>query len=180
MSTTTHMMTVEEFQNLPEGRGARQELHHGELITLPPPKLKHSLIQLNLVFLIKPPADPAASVSKGVAFLPLPEHELWVADVAYLSAERFRQADRVDYIHVAPEVVIEVLSPSNSASEILDREQICLANGAKEFWVVDPGYPRIKVTTSNGRSTIHVSGDEVPLPLLGAHASLKVDDVFRY
>ena len=82
-----------------------------------------------------------------VSFRPFPEHELWAADVAYLSAARFRQADPEDNIQGAPDLVIEVLSPSNTASEMLDRERICLANGAREFWVVDPASCLIRVIT---------------------------------
>ena len=71
-------------------------------------------------------------------FAPLPEYELRVADVAYLSPERFAQADPEDYIRGAPDLVIEVLSPSNTAAEIYEKEKLCLENGSREFWVVDP------------------------------------------
>jgi Uma2 family endonuclease len=181
MAATTHLMTVAEFQSLPEDSGSTyHELRHGEIVTVTRPKLKHSLIQTNLLFLLKPLADPAAHVSMEVAFRPLPDHELWAADVAYLSAERFRQSDPEGNIDGAPDLVIEVLSSSNTAAEILDKEQICLANGAKEFWVVDPEYRRIKVTTRDGRTAIYVSGDRVLLALFAPDAWLKVDDVFRY
>jgi hypothetical protein len=35
----------------------------------------------------------------------------------------------------APDLVVEILDPSNSATEIYDKEKLCLENGAKEFWV---------------------------------------------
>jgi Uma2 family endonuclease len=173
-------MTVEEFQSLPEDRGAvYHELHHGEIITLTRPKLKHSLIQTNLLFLLKPLADSAAHISMEVTFRPLPDHELWAADVAYLSAERFRQSDPEGNIEGAPDLVIEVLSPSNTVTEMLDRERICLANGAREFWLVDPDLRRIKVTTHDGRTMTFESGQRIPL-IFGPEAHLNVDDVFRY
>jgi Uma2 family endonuclease len=173
-------MTVEEFERLPDGRGERQELRHGELVTLAPPKLKHSLIQLNLMNLLRPLAEPGSLVDKEMAFRPLPEHEFWVADVAYLSAERFRQADPEDNIRGTPELVVEVLSPSNTATEMYDREQTCLANGAKEFWVVDPDRRRIRVTTNDGPTMTYEAGQQVPLPLFGPETRVSVDDVFRY
>ncbi len=134
--------------------------------------------------LLRHHAEPKALVSIEVAFRPLPEHELWVADVAYLFSERFRQADPEDNITGAPDLVVEVLSPSNSAAEMYDKEQTCLANGSKEFWVVDPERRRVKVTTDEGRTMTWGAGQEIPLALFGGlfggDARLNVDDIFRY
>jgi Uma2 family endonuclease len=174
-------MTVAEFRRFPEAHGpAHQELRHGELVTVTRPNLKHSLIQRNLRELLERSVESASYVDTEVAFRPLPEHELWVADVAYVSAERFRRADLEDNICGAPELVIEVLSPSNTVVEIYEKEQICLANGAREFWVVDADRRQVKVTTPDGRTVTWQAGHEIPLPLLGGEARVKVDDIFRY
>ena len=100
-----------------------------------------------------------------------------VADVAYLSAERWKTADLEDNIRGAPDLVIEVLSPSNSASEIYDREMLCLENGGQEFWVVDPDRRQVKVSTPDGRTVTYQSGPEIPLPLFG-NAKVAVNDIF--
>lgn len=42
--------------------------------------------------------------------------------------------DPDDYLRGAPDLIIEVLSPSNTATEICDKEKLCLENGAREFW----------------------------------------------
>jgi Uma2 family endonuclease len=181
MAATTHLLTVEEFLQLPDdSRGWRQELYHGEPITVSPPKLNHSLIQRNLVKLIEPWAERGSLVHTEVGYLPLPEHEFWTADVAYLSAERFRRADPEDNIRGAPELVVEVLSPSNTAAEIYDKEQTCLANGSKEFWVADPKRRTLRVTTEDGRTKTYSAGQEVSLGVLGSDATIRVDDVFAY
>ena len=172
-------MTVEQFRRLPEDSGpVYHEPRHGELVAVTRPKLKHFLIRRNLRELLTPLAESGSYVDTKVAYRPLPEHELWVADVAYVSAERFRQADPEDYIRGAPELVIEVLSPSNTAAEIYDKVQICLANGAREFWVVDPERLQVKVTTPDGRSVTWHADGEIPLPF-GVQARLKVDDILR-
>lgn len=170
-------MTVEEFFQLPEDHGSRYELHHGELVTLAPVKLKHFVIQGNLRDLFRKVAEPESLTDIEMAFRPLPEHEFWIADVADLSAKRFRSADPEDNIRGAPDLVVEVLSPSNTAAEMLDKEQICLANGAREFWVVDPNRRHVKVTNSEGRTKLYHCGQEIPLPMFG-NASLAVDSIF--
>jgi len=181
MATTTHLMTVEEFRKLPEDSGGvYHELHHGEVVTMTRPKLKHSLTQRNLRRLFEQFAEPGSLVDVEMAFRPLPENELWCADVAYLSKERFEQIDPEDNIHGAPEIVVEVLSPSNTAAEIDEKQEICLANGAKEFWVVNTSRKYVKVTTSDGRTRMYHDGDEVPLPLFGGTAKIKVTDIFQH
>ena len=80
----------------------------------------------------------------------------------------------------APQQVIEVVSPSNTAAEIYEKEQICLAKGARECWVVDPDRRQVKVTTPDGHTVTWQAGHEIPLPLFGGGARVKVDDIFRY
>jgi Uma2 family endonuclease len=179
MATTTHLMTVEEFRILPEDRGpVYHELRHGVPVAVTRPKLKHSLIQANLRDSIRLVAEPGSYVDSEVAYRPLTEHELWVTDVAYVSAERFREADPEDNIRGAPDLVIEVLSPSNTVAEIYEKEQICLANGAKQFWVVDEQRCQVKVSTPDGRTIAYRAGEEIPLPF-SVGASLKVDGILR-
>jgi Uma2 family endonuclease len=76
----------------------------------------------------------------------------------------------------SPEIVIEVLSPSNTATEMLDKEQICMENGAKEFWVVDIDRRQVKVSTPDGRTVAYKFGQEIPLQFAG---KLAVDEIFR-
>ena len=45
----------------------------------------------------------------------------------------------------APELVIEVLSPSNSASRMYRLERLCMNNGCQEFWTVDLDDQSIRV-----------------------------------
>lgn len=173
-------MTVAEFRELPEDSGpVYHELRHGEPVAMTRAKLKHFKIQRNLRALLAPFAEPGSCVELEVAFRPLPENELWVADVAYVSAERFHAADDEDYLRGAPELVIEVLSPSNTAEEMNDCEHICLANGAREFWVVDSKRRQIKVSTPDGHTVTFRENDEIAVPFASG-ARLKVADVLRY
>ncbi len=177
--TSTRLVTVQEFRQLPEDEGAvYHELRHGEIISVTRPKLRHALVQRNLRELLEELADQESYVDTEVAFRPLPEFELWVADVAYVSAERFANSDPDDNIRGAPDLVVEVLSPSNTAAEILEKERVCLSNGTEEFWVVDPKQKRVRVSTSKGTNDSYENGQEIPLPLFG-NATLPVSAIFE-
>ena len=171
-------MTVEEFRRLPEDSGAvYHELRHGEPIAVTRPKYKHYVIQRRIRDLLPEAAPGRGLVDIEFAFRPVAEHELRVADVAYLSAERERAIDPDDNLRGAPEIVIEILSPSNTVSEIFDKEKLCLENGALEFWVVDPERKQVKVSTPGGHTITYKSGQTMALEVLG-NSTLAVDIIF--
>ncbi len=175
---STQLMTVEEFRSLPEDSGSvYHELRHGEIVPVTRPKYKHRMIQRRIRQLLEQFAPPDGVVDTEVAFRPLVEHELRVADVAYLCAERARTVDPEDDIRGAPDIVIEVLSPSNTASEMFEKEKLCLDNGASEFWVVDPERRQVKISTPGGHTIAYQAGQEIPLRLFG-EASILVDRIF--
>jgi Uma2 family endonuclease len=179
VAAASQLRTVAEFRRLPEDNGpVYHELRHGELVSVTRPKFRHSLIQRAIRRLLEDLADPDSFVDTEVSFRPLPEFELWVADVAYLSPERLSEVDPEDNVRGAPNLVVEVLSPSNTVEEMDERERICLENGAHEFWVVDPKRRQAKISTPDGQTTTWRAGQRIPLPLFGG-AHLAVDAIFK-
>jgi Uma2 family endonuclease len=150
MAVTGTLLSVAEFARLPQpAGGVRQELHHGELVELPPVKKLHTKLPKRLVSLLEARLNPA-------------EHGLDTADD--------------DYFCGVPAIVIEVLSQSNSASERLEREEICLRHGGREFWLIDPGRESVKVIRADGRSSVHDAGSVIESGALGG--SIAVRDIF--
>jgi Uma2 family endonuclease len=60
-----------------------------------------------------------------------------VADVAWMSLQRWQPVRRSVAFPVAPEVCVEILSPSNSREEMLEKMQLYFAKGAQEVWLCD-------------------------------------------
>jgi Uma2 family endonuclease len=174
-SAPARLMSFAEFANLPDPPGGRYELHHGELVLVTYPLFPQVKAQRQLRLLLEAAAGDAGVVDKEMPFRPLPEYQGWSADVAFVSKARWDAVDR--HLMGAPELVIEVLSPSNTAAEMLDREQICLENGAQEFWVVDTNRKIIKVSTAGGRTVIYKAGQSIPL-FFAPGKSIPVDEVF--
>ena len=160
-TTPTRLMTFEEYEKIPNPPGHRYELHHGELFKVPFPEFPHVRAQRQLRRLLESAAGEAGVVEKEMPYRPLPEHECWGADVAYMSNARWDSIDR--YMFGAPELVIEVLSPSNTAAEMLEKRKLCLENGSREFWLVDTRNRQVEVSMSGGGSVTYKSGQEIPL-----------------
>jgi len=171
-------MTVEQVRALPDPPGGRYELHHGELVIVSGPKLGHWEIQHNLVKLLSGPAGKRGVVGMDFGFRALPEHEWREADVAFTSRERYRATNREDNLRGAPEIVIEVLSRSNTKSEMSSKESLCLENGCLEFWVVDSKRNTVRVSKPNEVPKTYRAGDQIPLLLFG-DARISVDAIFE-
>jgi Uma2 family endonuclease len=172
------LMTVEEFRQLPEPVGPYDyELRDGVVTPVTRPRFKHARLQKRLCFLLEAVAPAGSYVDREVAFRSSPELNLRVAGVAYLGAERHAAVDPDDYISGSPDLVVEVLSPSNTAAELLEKEQICLENGASEFWVIDDRRRQVRVTSVTGQVHVYKSGQSIPLTVLGV-GELAVDAIF--
>jgi Uma2 family endonuclease len=60
-----------------------------------------------------------------------------VPAVTWISADRLRPHRRASTLPIAPEICVEVLSPSNTREEILGKMQLYYAAGAQEVWLCD-------------------------------------------
>jgi len=170
------LMTVEEYRQLPDREDVIQELHWGTLVTLPRPKMGHAKLQSRLVRMLHPKAEHLGIIAAEVAFRALPEYDLRGADVAYVSRQRWDATAADDNLHGSPDLVIEVLSPSNTRAEIREKAVLCLSSGAQEFWVVDPKRETVSVTKQGGVPTVYHVSDRTPLSMFDSH--LDVSAIF--
>jgi Uma2 family endonuclease len=175
MSTQAGLMTVEEYLKLPDPPGGYYELRHGEAVLVTYPKSGHQRRQKRIDVLLTRLAGAKGEVRSEYAFQPTPEYNVWAADVAYVRAEREHAVGDEEYLMGAPDLVVEVLSPSNSIDEMNDRMAICLDHGCSSFWVVDEKRKRLSVT--EGNVTHHYGiNDSFHCDVIGA--TVQVRDIF--
>ena len=162
VATAAKLITVAEFLDRPEPAGGYEELRQGEIVMAAWAKEGHATLQHRIMMVLIRILGESAVVRTEMAFRAHPEFEIRRADVGALSAGRWEETDMDGYIMAAPEIVIEVESPSNTAREFREKEDLCLANGAIAFWVVYPELRKITVAFSEG-SRIYRDGDEIEL-----------------
>ena len=171
------LMTVAEYEQLPNDDGPFSfELHHGELVQVAKPKLEHYVIQQDAEQALR---ARMKSGRLGIEFVycPVREFELRVADVAYISAPRWAAAPKRNYFIGAPDLVIEVVSPSNTIAGMEALQALCLENGAIEFWVISPVSMTVWVMRNDGTAAFYRAGQHIPLDVIGG-GSLAVDEIF--
>jgi hypothetical protein len=90
-----------------------------------------------------------AVVWPEMAFRPTAEYDVWQVNVGYVSTQRYDATPDDEYFAGPPDLVVEILSPSDTMYEINDKMSICLDNGCKSFWVIDEKRKRVSVTEGN-------------------------------
>lgn len=103
----------------------------GQIVMSPPPAFKHGARQSRIARLLEEHLPDGRSVTEAPVRT---SGGTKVADVAWLSAERFDEVKDEYDAPVAPEICVEVLSPSNAPGEIEQKRRLYFEAGAEEVW----------------------------------------------
>lgn len=119
---------------LAEFEGRIETDRHGHIIMSPPPAPSHGSFQAEIVFQLR----TRLSHGRVLSECPISTADgVKAADVAWASQERMDElGDRVCFPQ-APEICVEVLSPSNSGAEIQEKTALYFDAGAREVWLCD-------------------------------------------
>lgn len=156
------LLTLDEFQRLPDDE-CRSELVRGRLVREPPAGMDHGRLENRIAFLITAFVDQHAlgEIFTGDTGFVLFEEPPTVRapDVAFVSRDRLPAANEsIGFGRLAPDLAVEIVSPSNSVTEILDKAADYLAAGTRLVWVVEPR--RRRVTVYRSRSEIRLLSEE--------------------
>lgn len=128
---------MEEFKALPEGTLA--ELIHGNLFMTPGPSFTHQQLSRNVfAALLK---FVGINENKGeLIYAPcdiyLDEVDNVVQpDILYISPEN-GGIQKHDGFHGVPDLLIEILSPSNSKHDLILKKELYEQFGVREYWIV--------------------------------------------
>jgi len=147
--------TYADYQQLPEG--APYELIHGHLVMSPSPSVKHQRLVLDLCCLLDKYVEDQSEgeVVPGPLDARLADDTVVQPDVLYVSPDH---ADRIgeQEIDGAPDLVMEVISPSTSHRDVFDKKRLYETHGVPEYWIVDPDSETVEVHTLTGEAyTLH-------------------------
>ncbi len=141
-TTQTALVTAEQFMEMDLGDG-NFELVRGEMIQLSPGNYEHgcvcAMIASILVGYGKQSGYGYALCNDFAVRTERDPDTLRGADVAFYSHARLPKSDSVPKLpNVAPDLTVEVYSPSNRPSEILGKVHEYLNAGVLMVWVVHP------------------------------------------
>ncbi|MFQ3662203.1 MAG: Uma2 family endonuclease [Chloroflexaceae bacterium] len=151
-AATSRLLTINEFAALPAGT-ARRELVCGEVVETLPPGRKHGRIALKLGRLLDSWAEAhggETGVEAGFILKRDPD-TVRSPDVYYVRPERLPEGEVAEgFWTIAPDLAVEIVSPSDTAEGIHEKVRDYLAAGTAAVWVVYPRSRSIIVHTPDG------------------------------
>lgn len=177
MTLTLRPLTDEDLQRLPRDLG-KWEVIDGKP-TLMPTYYEHDFISSLLLARLLPIALPLGFVTSGQAGFRMKNRNLRAPDISFTSRERRGIVfPEPGFGQAAPDLCIEIISPSEVKSEMDDRAAEYFAAGAQQVWHVFPETERILVYSSPMNSSAYESSDEITgAPILPA-LTFRVGEVF--
>lgn len=154
------LTTAEQLGDLPDD-GLRHELVEGVVTTVSPTGARHGRIAARLLLRVGVhveerrlgevfAAETGFLIHRGPDTVRAP-------DVAYVAADRAAEVDVPGFAALAPDLVAEVVSPSDRAVEVAAKARAWVDAGVRLVWVVDPVN---HVVTSCGTDGVRVLADD--------------------
>lgn len=157
-------LTYDEYRALPDD-GIRYEVIKGTLFMTPAPMSKHQRISRNLEFTIY---QHVKKTKQGVVYdapvdIILANDTVLQPDIVYVRRERAHLISKRG-IEGAPDIVIEILSPSTQRVDRTTKMKLYAEFGVQEYWLVDPEVETFEVFTLQGEKYLlsaALSGQEI-------------------
>jgi Uma2 family endonuclease len=177
------LMTAEEFRHLPDD-GAPKELVRGKVVPMNVPAPRHGQICVKIVRILSRYLDVhddghLVSNDSGVVTERGPDTVRGV-DVAYYSFTRVpRGPFPAGYLTVVPELVFEVLSPTDRWREIRAKAMEYLEAGVTTVCVLDPSRQEVHAYNNDVPDRVFKTDEELTLPEVLAEFRTQVRSFFE-
>src|ERR1022692_472599 len=174
-------VTYEEWLRMPEVTDAIEEVVNGEIRIMPPAKVLHAWIVALLNGTLISQFDQKRVIvftgSFGIIIRKAPLTSR-IPDLAVFEVATLIQKD--GYIHSAPQLLVEVLSPSNTRREREEKLGDYAALGVPEVWVVSPEARTVEVLyLENGfLRTSHILASGALTPKLFPQVSVEIAKIW--
>ena len=179
MVNTQVRLTYEDYVELPDDR--RYEIIDGELYEMTAPTVRHQALLGNLFIIFKPHVrrHGLGSVYMSPIDVIFAENDIVQPDLIFV-AEARRGIIRDHAIVGAPDLVIEILSPSTAAHDRNRKADLYARYSVAEYWMVDTETETIEIRrlgdTGYGPAEIHDSG--ILSTILIPGLEVRLGDVF--
>lgn len=164
MATKT-LMTIDQFLAYPSD--ARCELICGEVIEMSPPGFRHGIVCLNVAMILKRWVATnhirgRVAVNDTGVITQRDPATVRGADCIFIREDRIpADYDQRGFLTVPPDLIAEVLSPTDRWSEVIAKVGDYLEMGVHEVWIVDPELLQVEVFRPDSSPRTYRATDEL-------------------
>ena len=166
-------LTYEDFLLFPDD-GRRHELIDGEHYVTPSPNTKHQAIVMNLSGMIWSHLQqhPVGRVFTAPFDVVFSDFDVVEPDLLFISRARQEEVLSKQHVHGAPDLVVEIGSPSTRKRDETIKRRLYERFAVSEYWVIDPELDTLKVYRRAGQHYMRAAelslenGDVLTTPLL--------------
>lgn len=179
---TTRLTTVEDLEQIQDEN--RYDLIQGELICMPPATPGHGEISMmigaRLWMHVWQNRLGKVYASETAFTLARNPDTVLAPDVAYVRSDRaIPEHERWHFAKVAPDLVVEVRSPSETAPAILRKVAAYLEAGVSAVWVADPKTRTLTVYLPEAPVAVLHEGDTLDGSSIVPGFRLPVAEIFE-
>jgi Uma2 family endonuclease len=173
--------TYSDYLQLPEDK--RYEILDGELCVVPAPNIGHQRVGLRLkLALFKYVEDHSlGEVFDAPCDVVLSEENVVHPDILFVSSRRHHIVGPAN-VGGAPDLAVEILSPSRRGADLEIKRKIYARFGVQEYWTVDPdaGTVEVLVWSESGYASagVYAITDRLSSPLL-PELNLPLSEIFK-
>ena len=173
-------ISLEEFLQLSETKPAKEFLQ-GRIYEKPMPQGKHSIIQTSLSTAINQVAVPQ-QLAYGFTELrcTFAENSI-VPDIAVFEWSRIpvdESGEITNRFTIAPDWIIEILSPDQSPNRTIQKIILCLERGTQLGWFIDPGDKSVMIFQPGKLPSVKLDQDILPVLEVLGHWQITAADLF--
>jgi Uma2 family endonuclease len=179
----TRSLTLNEFLSLPETKPPNEYID-GAIIQKPMPQGEHSAIQTELAPAINSVVRPK-QIARAFSELRCTfGGRSLVPDITVLLWDRIPRQQNgsvANVFSVAPDWVIEILSPDQSQTKVTKNILYCLDHGTQMGWLIDPAERCVFVYIANQPVTYYEAPEaRLPVPDFAQDFTLNIEQLFNW
>ncbi|MEQ8976243.1 MAG: Uma2 family endonuclease [Coleofasciculus sp. C1-SOL-03] len=183
LQTPNKPLTLAEFLKLPETKPAREYID-GQIIQKPMPQGEHSTIQGELIISINATVKPKKIARAFPELRCTFGGKSIVPDVAVFTWERIPRQENgriANVFEIAPDWLIEILSPDQSATKVIKKILRSLQYETQMGWLIDPDEQTVFVYLPQQQPQVFDQPHELlPVPAFAREFQLTLGDLFAW
>jgi len=172
--------TYQDYLTIPEDTSRRHEIVDGELFVTAAPRFRHQRVVRNVLRALDTlaVAHDLGEVVSGPVTVHLHDEGVVEPDVIFVQADRMGIVDPDGGVHGPPDLVVEVLSPTNRDYDRTLKRKLYMAHGVAELWIVDADEGTVEVWRPGAREPEEVR-DVLAWRVGGHRFEIPIEELLR-